>query len=201
MQAAECGGTLVVAGGAHRVGFDGGPGAGTRNEAFAPGGVVAEGCGAAPAAPAPAAPAPPVPAAPAAPAPPPAAAQPPPVRATAPPRACDRTGRDTSRTLLRASLTRRTVSPRTPARVRLTLRARAELCLAVERRTRSGSWRALPGRLVRRASAGTSTRGLHASFAGRRLRPGAHRLTLVAQAADGRRTTARLRFSVIRPNR
>ncbi len=79
-----------------------------------------------------------------------------------------------------------------------TLRARAELCLGLERRARSGRWRALPGRVVVRAPAGTSRRGMRASFAGRRLRPGAHRLVVVAQARDGRRATSRLRFSVVR---
>jgi hypothetical protein len=39
---------------------------------------------------------------------------------------------------------------------------------------------------------------MRASFAGRRLRPGAHRLVVVAQARDGRRATSRLRFSVVR---
>jgi hypothetical protein len=206
MQAAECGGTLVVAGGANRVGFDGEPGAGLRNEAFAPGGVLVEGCGAAGgpgsgvagSVPAPApAPAPaPRPASPEAPEAPAVSA---PGRATpAAPRACDRGPRDTSRRLLRARLAPRRVGPRRPARLTLALRARAELCLTVERRTRSGAWRAVPGRVARRVRAGTSARGFGASFAGRRLRPGLHRLTVVAQASDGRRTTSRLRFSVVR---
>jgi hypothetical protein len=203
MQAAQCGGTLVVAGGAGRVGFDGSPGAGLRNEAFAPGGVVVEGCGAAPAPP-PTGPGGAPEEAPA-PSPPPAggstgaSASPRPAPAPpATPRACDRGRRDSSRSLLRARMAPRAVTRRTPARLRLALRARAELCVTLERRGARGGWRALRGRVVRRAGPGTTTLAVRRTFAGRRLRAGSHRLTVVAQAMDGRRTTLRLRFSVVR---
>jgi len=253
MQAAQCGSTLYVAGGAHDAYGDfTSPNAGRLNQAFAPGGVVTTRCatgepepepapgpapgpdpgpdpepepGPDPTGPSPGPTAPVTPAGPLAPAPPPVggagtcgscgsgapgagsrppAAAPAPTRpATTPtPRAtrCTAGASRGSRLLRSATLTPRTFragsAPR-GGRLRVRLRARAVLCLTVQRRAAGGGWREVQGSIVRRLPRGTSVLHISGRLAGRLLGPGRHRLTIVATAGT-RRETTRVAFRIVR---